>query len=395
MAKKRGNNEGTISKRKDGRWCAVLTTGYDENNKQKRQFFYGKIRQSVADKLNKTINDITNGLYVEPNKVTVAEWLKVWLMEYKKPSVRSTTYESYEYLNRVHIKPSIGHFYLKDLRPEHLQKLYNDKVYKEGSDKKSRISARTVKNMHNVIHAALDQAVLNNLVIKNVSNSTVLPKCTKKQIRVLTIDEQKAFVCILDDEKHKLAFLIALGTGLRLGEVSALKWQDFNFYENTIKICRTVRRTKIFIDGRMTKSQLIYQTPKTDAGNRTIPIPASIVTSIKEYKKNQNLHILSSGPLYQNNDLMFCNEYGVQLDPSSLSKMFSRLIKKANLDHINFHGLRHTFATRLLEVNEHPKVVQEILGHSDISLTLNTYTHVMPEIKKSAIQKIEHLLVKS
>jgi integrase len=393
MTRKRGNNEGTISRRKDGRWCAAITIGYDENNKQKRQFFYGKTRQEVAEKLNKAINDIANGLFVEPNKVTVSEWFDVWLFEYKKPSVRATTYESYEYLNRIHIKPSIGHVYLKDLKPEHLQKFYNDKVYEKGSDKKGKISAKTIKNMHNVIHSALNQAVINNLIIRNVSDAVVLPKYDKKQIRVLTLDEQRKFVNIIENEKHKVAFLMALGTGLRLGEVSALKWQDINFYENTIKVNRTVRRTKIFIDKQTPKSELVYQPPKTDSGNRSVPIPESLINEIKEYKKTQNLQVLKAGPLYTNNDLIFCNEYGIQLDPSSLSKKFSRLIKKAGLNHINFHGLRHTLATRLLEVNEHPKTVQEILGHSDISLTLNTYTHVMPEIKKSAIQKINHLLI--
>lgn len=391
MPKKRGNNEGTISKRKNGLWCAAITVGYNENGNQKRQFFYGKTRQEVAEKLNQSLSGLSQGTFVEANRIKFADWLDIWLKEYKRPSVRLTTFESYEYLTRVHIKPVLGHLCLKDIKPEHIQRLYNDKVNNGKIDGTGGISAKTVKNIHNVIHAALDQAVKNNIVVRNVSEVTTLPKHTNKEMRVLTIDEQYKFIRELDGERLRMAFLLALGTGVREGELLALHWYDVDLKQGSIRITQTVRRTRTFDSNAKTKTAIIYQEPKTKAGNRNIPLPESLVTELKEHRKSLLIEKIEAGPLYTDNDLVFCNEIGAPIETSSLIKRFHKLTKKAGLEGVNVHALRHTYATRLLEANEHPKTVQELLGHADISLTLNTYSHVMPELKSAAAQKLDFL----
>jgi len=188
MARKRGNNEGCISRRKDGSWCAVVTAGRNpETGKPRRVFYYGRTRQEVADKLNQALADLRQGTFVAPSRMTVGEWLDTWLNEYKKKELRPTVWEAYEVIARRHLKPAIGSLPLKALRPEHLQKLYNQKDA-EG------LSPATVRHIHQVIHGALDQAVKNQLVLRNVSEATNLPRARKKEVRALTPEEQKRFL---------------------------------------------------------------------------------------------------------------------------------------------------------------------------------------------------------
>ena len=382
--KKRGNNEGSIYKRKDGLWCGQITIGRDENGRQKRQYFYGKTRQEVADKIAKALNDLANGIYVDPARMLVKDWLNTWLWEYKKQTLRPSTFQDYESLINNHIVPSIGHYKLKDLRPEHLQALYNSKH-------ESGLSLSTIKHIHVILHSALDQALKNGLVVRNVSEATTLPKAkTKKEIRVLTLEEQKRFVAALEGERLKPAFLLALASGVRLGELLVLKWDCVNLKEGTITIKRSLRRIKTYDKSLPTKTMLAFQEPKTAAGIRTIPVPPVILEELKEHRKRQLEEKLKAGSLYEDNNLVFATELGTPIEPRNFLRVFYRIIEKANLD-INFHALRHTYATRLLEANEHPKVVQELLGHNDISTTLNIYSHVMPEIKKAAAMKLNNL----
>jgi integrase len=392
MGKKRGNGEGSISKRKDGRWCAVITNGNDPNTgKPKRVFFYGKTRQEVAEKLNQALHSIGQGTFVEPSRLTVGEWINTWLFEYKKQSLRPTTFQSYEYLTRVHVKPTIGHIILKDLRSEHLQRLYNEKATQGRSDGKGGLSPKTVRHIHCVIHEALEQALKNNLVVRNVSKATTLPRQVKKEMKVLTVDEQCKLLNVLGEERLRSAFILALASGVREGELLAIRWQDIDLKEGIINIRQSLKRVKVFDENKNTKSELLFQEPKTKAGKRIIPLPASVITELKEHRNRQLQEKLKARLIYEDNDLVFCTEIGKPIDTNNLIRKFKALLKKAGMRDINFHALRHTYATRLLEANEHPKVVQEILGHSDISMTLNTYSHVMPEIKKAAAQKLDHL----
>ncbi len=392
MPSKRGNNEGSISKRKNGQWCAVITTGFDEEGKQKRKFFYGKTRQEVAEKLNQAINDVQKGTFVEPNKVRIGDWLDTWLFQYKKPSVRPSTLRDYEYLIRVHINPVIGRILLKDLRPEHIQALYNEKSAKGQIDGSGGLSASSVRHIHITLHQALRQAVRNNLIPRNPTEATELPKMKRPKIKVFTVEQQLNFLSALDGERLRAAFILALGTGVREGELMALPWQNVNLQTGAIRIEQTVQRIRVFDDNSPTKTKLIFSPPKTESGKRSIPLPASVLAELKAHKKRQLGEKLAAGEIWIDTGLVFTNEIGGVIEPRNFLRKFYQLLEKANLEHINFHAAtRHTFATRLLEANEHPKVVQEMMGHSDISLTLNTYSHVLPEIKQAAAAKLDYL----
>lgn len=392
MAKKRGNGEGCISRRKDGSWCAVITVGRKPDGKPKQRFFYGRTRQEVAEKLTKALAEIQQGTYVEPSGLTVGQWLDTWLEEYARPHIRPTTYDNYAMEIRAHIKPAIGSIPLAKLTANILQKFYNDLLVSGRKDGGGGLSNRTVKLAHTIIHSSLKQALQSGLVARNVSEATKPPRMQKQEMRVLTQEEMECFLKAIEGDRLGVAFLLDLATGLRRGELLALRWQDVDFKEGTTNIKRTLVR--VGTSGGPAKTTLTYQEPKTKHGRRVVPIPEEVLLELKSHKARQNQEKLLLGEAYQDSGLVFCAEDGRPLDPSSFGKHFSKLAQKAGIAGATMHTLRHTYATRLLEANEHPKVVQELLGHSDISLTLNTYSHVMPELKRQAAAKLNSLFTK-
>lgn len=390
MAGKRGQGEGCIYKRNDGTWAAVITTGRDENGHQKRQFIYGKTRTEVAEKLLKTQNDMKTGTYIKPTKATVGEWLDTWLEQYKRNNLRPTTYSSYEQHIRVHIKPSIGHILLSDLTPEMVQKFYNDKFKAGRYDGEGGLSSATVRKIHNILHDALNQAVLNNLVHRNSTEATKRPKLQQKEIKIFTVEEQKLFMNSLKDEDLGAAFLMDLSTGIRLGELLALKWKNVDLEQGIVWVRESVTRVRTH-DPEDVKTKLITQAPKTKSGYREIPLPTVIIELLKKHKGKQESKNHDLGTQYEDKGLVFCTENGNYIEPRNFMRKFYHLLYNAGLTRTNVHSLRHTFATRLFEANESAKTVQELMGHSDISHTLNIYTHVMPEVKRSAVQKLNRM----
>lgn len=403
--KKRANGEGTIIQRKDGRWMAAVSIN------GKREYFYGKTQAEVKEKRDKALQDARDGVYIKPTKQTFGEWLDIWLKEYAKPVIRPTTYDSYEYLIRVHIKPRLGNIPLKELQPNQIQKFYNAKLTeKRKSRRKNKpikpaepedlkpLSNSSVRHMHIIINQALDQALKENKIIRNPATATKPPKVEKKEARYLTPEEVVKFLESIQEDRWYPAFVVDLHSGLRLGELVALKWSNVDLEKGIIYVKEAVSRIK---DGD--KWVLYFHPPKSKKGLRGIPLPNRAVKELKKLKARQAKEKLLFGDAYlgdgekhdikQDQWFVFTWEDGRMVDPSYLSKHFLKLIRRQGLS-VNFHGLRHSYASALLAAGEHPKIVQELLGDSTIQVVLDTYTHVVPGLKERAASRLDGLFDK-
>lgn len=396
MAKKRANGEGTIRQRKDGRWEGLYTINY------KRKSVYGKTQNEVRKKLNEVLNDINNGMYVENTNISFGAWLDEWLEVYARPSVKLSTYGSYEGYIRNHIKPEIGKIKLSALRADILQKFINQKLNNGRCDKvkdvntnklvtrKGGLSEKTIKNMYNMIHSALKQAYKNGLVNQNVSELITLPKQKRTEMRVLSLDEQKALQSAVQDERLGIGIILSLFTGIRLGELLGLKFKDIDFENKTITIRRTLNRLKTYDDSNK-KTDIVIGEPKTNKAKRIIPLQEFLVPLLKLHKKRVLIEQLKVANLYKNDGFVMCNEFGKYLEPATYQNFFKKMLKKAEIQDTNFHTLRHTFATRALENGFDVKVLADILGHADASTTLNKYAHALPDHKKTSMEKLSCL----
>lgn len=317
---------------------------------------------------------LRQGTYVEPKGTTVSEWIDTWLNDYKKMDLRQTTFESYAYIIRLHIKPEIGAMKLQDLRPEHLQKLYKEK-------KESNLSSRTVRYIHSIMHAALKQAVKNRLLFGNPTEATNPPKIEQREITAMTVEQMNAFLHELDNTNYKRtkrivpAFKVLLGTGLRRGELLGLRWRNIDFQKNTIDI----EQGLVALEG----SKKTYQDPKTDKSKNKIPMSDFVFTVLQ----NHWLQMTFEGHAEPDKPV-FCTRDGAPILPRNFNKSFEALRRRAGIADINLHALRHTFATRLIEKGVQLKEIQELLRHSKISTTADIYTDISHSMKRDAVNKL-------
>lgn len=380
-----GKNEGCIIHRSDGRWQGSVTVGRNPNGTQRRQYVYGKTRKEVAEKLNKITYAIMTNTFIDKyNNPTLDVWLDVWLNQYKKNNLKQTTFDQYECLIRVHLKPNLGQIRLIDLKPEHLQKLYN-KLFEDG------LSARTIKLINTILHAALKKALKSGMIYRNVCEAVELPKGAKREQRVLTYEEQQLLLDELKKDRWGNAYIFALFTGLRRGEVLALTWDDVDIKNGLVSVSKTLNRVKTHSD-KGQKTHLVVSEPKTENSRRVIPVVDSIIKLLKEQKKLVENEMDNAGKLYEDNNLVFPTESGTYIDPGNYNRKFYKIIKACGLPKANPHSLRHSFATRALEAGIDLRTTQELLGHSSIDITANLYTHVLAQHSKNQIQKLNEYL---
>jgi len=357
---RRGNGEGTITRRKDGRWEAKYTVYTAEG--PKRRALYGKTRKVAADKLARALADRTSGHTFDTENMTVGEYLDRWLNDSDKGSVRTSTYERHEQIVRLHLKPALGRLKLSKLTPAHVQGLYRDKL-------DSGLSPATVQKIHTVLHKALTQALKWNMIPRNAADAVKVPRPVPEEMHPLSPDEARNLIEAARGDKLEAPYILAVHTGMRQGELLGLKWEDVDLNEGVIHIRRTVVRS----GGRISLGE-----PKTKGSRRPVHLTGAAVEALKAHLERQLEDIERLGDLYRDHGLVFTSEVGTLINPSNLRRRsFAPLLQRAGLPRIRFHDLRHTCAKLLLSRNVHPKYVQELLGHATVAITLDTYSHVI------------------
>ncbi len=371
---KRGQNEGSIYKRQDGSWCSQLNLGY-ANGKRQRKYFYGETRREVAEKLNDALRTHQQGLPVAVERQTVAKFLDRWLADVVKPGVRPSTHQSYAGHVRLYLIPALGKHPLAKLAPQHVQTMLNEQLTRD-------LSPRTVQYTRAVLRRALGQALKWGLVARNVATLVDPPRSRLYPVRPLTPDQARRLLDAVKGDRLEALYSVAVSLGLRQGEALGLRWDDVDLDAKTL----TVRHAMQRVDGKPT-----FVEPKTNRSRRTISMPASVVTALRGHKVRQLEERLLAGSRWQDWSLVFCSTIGTPLDGSNVTHRFQKHLERAGLPHQRFHDLRHCCASLLLTQDVHPRVVMEILGHSQISLTMNTYSHVVPSLGREAAELMDRI----
>lgn len=373
MATKRTNGEGTYRQRDDGKWeCRLrLPNGI-------RKSLYGRTLEEVKAKRKQAERDIEAGLDLSKPSQTVSEFLTAWLADTAQSSVRARTYVSYEQLVKKHITPRMGDVKLAKLTPQHVERMMREMVA-------AGLSPATAQQARAVLRRALSFALKWGLVTRNVAALATPPRSVKKPVKPLTTDQTRAFLAHVRQAEHRHwpLFTVAAYTGLRAGELYGLRWQDVDLTVGTLRVSQTV----VQLPGGWAFGQ-----PKTEKSARPLPLVPEVVDALKATRKRQLEERLAAGGRWQNHDLVFTTTIGTPFSASNVNVSLHNALEAAGLPHMGIHGFRHGCASMLLEKGVHMRVVMEWLGHSQISLTMNTYSHVAPTVLHDAARALEAAL---
>ncbi len=374
---RRGANEGTIRERKDGRWEArVLVTRPD--GRRTRRSLLGRTRAAVRDKLQAALRGEASGLPLPAERMTVGAFLDHWLRDSAKPSVRPRTYVSYASVVRVHLAPGLGQLPLARLSPQHVQTFLNAKSA-------SGLSPRTVGYLRAVLRQALGQAERWGMVTRNVARLAEPPRIPRREVSPLSPEEARRFLDAIRGDRLEALYLVALGVGLRQGEILGLAWSDVDLEASTVTVRHALQR----VDGA-----LVLVEPKSATSRRVIALPALVRDALRAHRLRQRTERLLAGSRWQDDsrDLVFRTTVGTPMDGIAVTRRFQAVLRQAGLPRQRFHDLRHACASLLLAQGVAPRVVMETLGHSQISLTLNTYSHVIPALGRAAADQMDAVL---
>ena len=382
MAKKRANGEGSIRKRKDGRWEGRYTAGRDsETGKPIYKNVLGRTQSEVKEKLKTAIKATQSPDFSKTGQYTLGQWMDVWYENYAKVKVRPSSHQTYKGYIENHIKPNIGDILLEKLTTLDLQRLYKtllatgrvDRLESKGQPK--GLSPKTVRNIHQILSSALKLAQEQRIILTNPAEGCALPKVEHREMKTLPVEQLQSFLREAKDSGVFALYYLELATGLRRGELLGLKWEDIDLEHGDLRVRRQIAR----INGQVVEAPL-----KTKNAYRTLPLAEDTISILKEQKKR-----VGSSPW------VFPSATGGPISPDSVLHMLHRVLKRAGLPQVRFHDLRHTFATLALQNGVDIKTVSGMLGHFSAGFTLDTYAHVTTSAQKAAANTMGKLLSSS
>ena len=366
---RRSKGEGSIFYRQDRQqWIAQLKL---EGGKYKTRS--ANTRAQAREQLKQMQRELEQGTLVTGQKQTVRHYLEYWLEVYG-PHLRLNTRRLYRQLLDIHILPVLGHVMLRNLSPQQVDELYALRL-------KDGYAAETVRAIHRMLHKALQDAVKWRLVATNPCNDVNQPHPVKHEIRPLTKEQALQLLEAVQGDRFEALFTLALATGMRRGELLALRWTDINFQEGSLWVRRTINR--------IGKHGLVESEPKTESSKRNILLPRFVLTALIQHRTWQAEVRAKAGEAWQERDIVFSNYRGGYIEPADLVKKFKQLLKAANLPDMRFHDLRHSAATILLGMGVPVKLVQELLGHSHFAMTMDRYSHVLPSMQRGMMDQLD------
>ena len=376
MTRRRGRGEGSIYRRDDGRWAAAVDLGWI-GGKRRRKALYGSTRREVAEKLARAVRSQQQGQRVLDERTTFGAFMDTWLTAVR-PTLRPATWQRYEQYARLHSVPILGRRPLSKIGPTDLQLLYADRLA-------AGCSPTSVRHLHRFLHRVFDQAIRWGAASRNPVTLVDPPRVARHEFRALTPDEARSLLTGLRGDRLSALYVLALTTGMRQGELLGLRWMDVDLRGRRLGIRGSLHRDP---GGGWT-----IREPKTDRSRRQVVLAPMAVKALQAHRLRQNKERLHAGPLWEENDLVFPNHVGRPLSSQNLvQRHFHPLLERQSLPKIRFHDLRHTAATLLLSEGVHPKIVSEMLGHTEIGITLNLYSHVTPAMHESASGALGRLL---
>ncbi len=419
MAKRRGRGEGSITRRADGRWMGRVDLGW-QDGRRRFKAYYGKTRAEVQDKLRKGVGDAQVGIALPDERQTVEKYLRSWLT-HVETRLRPRAFATYQQAVDLHLIPGIGKMPLAKLTPQHLQAWFT-------THQERGATARTIRYSRAVLRAALNQALRWNLVVRNVATLVEPPRHVAQEIQPLTPEQARTLIAAAEHARLGALVSVALALGLRQGEALGLRWTDVDLDAKTVRVSQALERSgghaatrkTLYAERRellkqlrqtpsdrngvqerlialrkdMKKVQTVlrFTEPKSARSRRMVSMPTILVTRLKAHRKAQLKERLAAGGDWKDSGLVFTTTIGTALHARNVSREFKAMLKGAGLPAIRFHDLRHTAATLLLAQGVDPRTIMETLGHSQISLTLNTYSHVLPALQEQAAAKMNDAL---
>jgi integrase len=376
MNKKRGQNEGSIYQRKDGRWAGAVSLGGG-----KRKTVYGRTAEEARQKITDVKRQVSDGTFVLSDHLTI-EQLSRQYIESLSTTVRRSTYRRYERLLSNHVLPFIGMVEISKLQPAQLESIYS-RILRKG------LSAQSAVHVHRVVHAMLAKATRWQIVGRNVASLVKPPRVEYREMRTLTPQEVKRLFAAAPGTRYEALWRVAIGTGMRVGEILALKWQFVDFDRRSLRVVATLESDPDL--------GLINSEPKTQSSRRTIHLTDSVLRALESHRARQNQERMKLGDAWTDNDYVFASAIGTPVIMQNLGRRdFKNLCKSAGITgYLRMHDLRHTAISLALSAGVAPTDVANMAGHSNVAVTLQRYAHALPEAPRRAADAIERLVAGS